>query len=143
MSIAYARSMATADYALLCHAALAQDNLISMLGAGIDRLNATSLPMNVAFTFVGRVVWDEAELGSPHVMRVVVRHEDGEHLADTEIPVMPVRAAGMHEGGVAAQLSLPIPLLIRRTGTYRYEMLVDGDVLRVLELRVATTMPQL
>jgi hypothetical protein len=135
--------MPTPDYALLCHAALVQDNLLSMLGAGIDRVDAPQLPMNVAFTFVGRVVWAEEELGAPHVLRVKVRHDDGEQLADMQIPVQPVRATGMHDGSIATQVCMPIPLLVRRAGRYVYELWVDGDLVRELELRIATTMPQL
>ena len=122
--------MAYADYALICNAArVDSDGLVSILGAGIDRLAGPGLPLNVVLTFVARIVWGEEELGSRHEVQIRVRYEDDEELARFDAFAEPQRDPQMVEGlPVATVLALPVPLQFRRFGKYYFQLRVNDEV---------------
>lgn len=95
-------------------------------------------------TLASRVVWDEAELGAPHILRVQVTHSDGERLASIEGSTEPRREEGMAPGQpVGTWLVLVLPLQFRREGDYSVSIALDTQVLKELPLVVETVLPQL
>jgi hypothetical protein len=122
--------MAYVDYALICNAArVDSDGLVSILGAGVDRLISSQLPSNVVLTFVARIVWGEEDLGARHEVQIRVRHEDDEELARFDAAPQPAREPGMADDlPVATVLALPVPLQIRRVGKYYFQLRIAGEV---------------
>jgi uncharacterized protein YuzE len=131
--------VATVDYALLCHAALVQENgLLSVLGGGVDRVGGVEFPLRFALTLAFRIEWDDAELELPHSLLIRVEHPDGERLAEVQGGLvaqrMPGVGPGMPVGSIAA---VPLALDVRRPGLYRVRISVDGDELKALPLSVS------
>lgn len=130
--------MAGLDFALLAHSARQEPagGLLSMLGAGINRLGAPEAPIEITLTFVGRVRWDEAELGQEHTWRLVVSHEDGERLVTLDGAAKPEREEHHLPWPITTAILFPVPLLFRRRGTYTVTLRVDDQPMALLPLLV-------
>ncbi len=136
--------MPSLDFALLCNAAMEHNGLVSILGGGFDRVSAPQWPINIPVTVASRVVWEEGELGVPHIVRVQVTHSDGEQLARVEGTTIPQREPGMDPGRpIGSMLVLVLPLQFRREGDYAVSIALDAHPLKELPLVVETVLPQL
>lgn len=137
--------MASVDFAILCSSAIEHGGLVSILGGGLDRVSGPQLPMQLVVTLVTRIIWDEAELGHPQILKLLVEHgDDGEQLAKIDGSAVPNRVPGsasdLPVGNVLIQ---PLPLDIRRAGRYRVIVAINGEPLATLPLIAETTLPQL
>lgn len=134
--------MADLDFALLCHSAMSHDGLLSILGAGFDRITGESMPIRSVITLVARARLDEDDLG--RVIRVGVdvlnpdensiAQVDGELQAERPVKAMPI-------GPIGSVMIMPLPLELAETGFYRFVLTLDGNVASELSLYVSTTAP--
>lgn len=136
--------MPSLDFALLCNSAMEHNGLVSVLGAGFDRVSAPQWPINIPVTVASRVIWKENELGTPHILRLEVTHQDGEQLARVEGTTVPRRQPDMDERRpVGSNLVVVLALQFRREGTYSISIAMDAEPLKALPLTVETVLPQL
>ncbi|MPY95424.1 MAG: hypothetical protein GEV08_20920 [Acidimicrobiia bacterium] len=130
--------MAELDFALLAHSARQEPagGLLSVLGAGINRLAAQEAPFEITLTFASRLQWDEGELGQDHAWELIVSHADGERLAVIGGSAKPEREDHHLPWPITTSILRPVPLLFRRPGTYTFTLRVDGEPLALLPLLV-------
>lgn len=127
--------MARLDFALLCNSAYVHEGLVSLLAGGLDGITAERMPVQVPVTVVSRVVWEEEDVGQPQLIRIAVHHEDGEPMGEATLQAVP------GPGPAVTVVALPVPLLLRRPGRYFYEVHVNGDVMKTMELNVRSVLP--
>lgn len=135
------------DFLILCRVGIEQENMFSLLGAGVTSFTSHQLPMNPTVTVAGRFYWRPEELGAAHVVAVrVEREEDGERLVDVTNPVQlspPELEGAQHVSRAARQMNilLDIPLNLRRPGTCVVKIVVDAKTIMESYFEVDTLMP--
>ncbi len=128
--------MPEADFVILCQAAVAQGNLISLLGGPIDTLEIDHVPAQVPLTVVARFLWTAGEMGREHRGEILYIGEDGERLMSAEFLVQPGRPPDLPPGWKAgSNLVLTFPVPVPRFGLYSFEVIVDDKSLKTLPFR--------
>jgi hypothetical protein len=127
-------------FAFLAHSALSHpDGTISAVGLGIDTIHATEFPAAVPLiTAVVKIEFDPSECGRDHVVEAIPLDPDGHRFANPlthtvrpeRNPVDPmltyVAPTVLTYGGLALQ----------KPGTHALSIVVDGQELASLPLRV-------
>jgi hypothetical protein len=137
--------MPSLQTAFLCNAASPDANgLVSVLGGFVDKVSALQLPVRSQIWLVARVVLDEADRKSQHVVVIQVDHTDGtEQVLRVEGTQPPQMGDFDPDLPVGALVILPMALEFRRVGLYNVSLIVDGDRLWECPLKVETQLPQL
>lgn len=74
--------MATLKYLLVCDHARAEAGLAHILGAGVDRVVAPSVPTATNLGLVAQLGFADAECGMVHAVRIVFRAENGDKVIE-------------------------------------------------------------
>jgi len=135
--------VAELDLALLCTSATFREGLLSVLEAGLERFSPDNYPANLAPVLVFRLSFSEDDFGTAHVVRITVRHDDGEPVAEVGVGVTyepPAESdpALSHFTVVIHQLLMQI----RRDGLYLVEITLDGELSSRIPFRVRARLPQ-
>jgi uncharacterized protein DUF6941 len=136
------------DWALLANAAEGPpDGLVYILGAGIDTLWRDQFPAPFGGAMVLRVLTNQLESVSSHRVEVRCSDDDGNAVLAQPIAftVPPREAPREHPPGwdLAANIVINLAAVrFERPGIYRFEILVDGELVRTLPFRlVQVTLP--
>jgi hypothetical protein len=130
------------DWALLANAAEGPpDGLVYILGAGIDTLWRDQFPAPFGGAMVLRVLTNQLESVSSHRVDVRCSDDDGNAVLAQPIAftVPPRVAPREHPPGwdLAANIVINLASVrFERPGTYRFEILVDGELVRTLPFRL-------
>jgi hypothetical protein len=130
------------DWALLANAAEGPpDGLVYILGAGIDTLWRDQFPAPFGGAMVLRVVTDRHESARSHRVEIGCSDEDGKPmLAQPIVLTVPPREPPRdHPPGwdLAANIVINLAAVrFEKPGTYRFEILVDGELVRTLPFRL-------
>lgn len=125
--------------ALLCDAATVRENLLHILGGGINRIWRPSFPAPLGVDLALVLTLSTVETQEQHRIRVVVQTADGRSLAEIkgEFGISPgpdVRAGER----LAVPLVLPLKAVqVPAEGIYSVEVLVDGQLQRSLTFTAA------
>ncbi len=130
------------DFAILCRAADAHDNLISLLSGPVDTAELSQTPAQIPLTLVVRFLWTPGELGREHRGEILFQTEDGERLMGADFIVKPDRPPDLPPGWKAGtNLVMTFPLPIPRFGLYAFEILVDDKHVKSLPFRAKPSLP--
>jgi len=135
--------VADVQNALLCNAAEVDPRgLVSMLGAFVDQIGGTDLPVRGQLWLVARVVLGPADDGG-HAFVVEVVGEDGEQVTRIDGSFQgPAPGSStdrdLPEGG---NLVVPLALEFRRAGLYEVRLLLDGEPRAEVPLAVRIIRP--
>jgi hypothetical protein len=121
--------------AVLCNAAsVEQSGLVSMLGAFIDTLTGTSLPIRQNVWLVSRLLFDPADVGIDQAIDIVVEND-----ASTGPPRPLIRISGTVRAEPTADIDprilgggpivFPLPLEFPQPGLYHVMFSLNGDLL--------------
>lgn len=130
------------DWALLANAAEGPpDGLVYILGAGIDTLWRDQFPAPFGGAMVLRVVTNRRESASAHRVEIRCSDEDGNAILAQPIvfTVPPREALREHPPGwdLAANIVINLAAVrIDKPGIYRFEIVVDDDLVRTLPFRL-------
>ncbi len=129
--------------ALLCDAAQVAAGKLFVLGGGWDRILVPNVPTATAVALIITVPWHRAN--ERHQLRATLLTQDGGEVRQ-QPGGPPVRFEGLFEVGrppgtpQGAALLVPIAISVPHTafqpGGYRWEIAVDGNVLRTLAFHV-------
>lgn len=119
------------DWVIACRFVEVHDNLATMIGAGIDRLEVPQLPSNIAVMIALRLtgVADEFDESIAHTFRNVVRDPDGAVVGDSGADgEMRVDAQGTREDWLAGiVLAAAVHFAAAKEGTYTIDFFVDDQ----------------
>lgn len=121
------------DWIIPCRYGEVHDNLVTMVGAGIDTFMFPEFPAAVQVGIAVRLLATADELGPDvtHAVRSVIRDPDGMALSDVEEEFQ----VGTHEEAALARsewlngiaLVAVVTFEATRPGSYSYEHIVDGS----------------
>jgi hypothetical protein len=137
------RRVADVQNALLCNAAEADPRgLVSMLGAFVDQIGGTELPVRGQLWLVARLVLSAADDGG-HAFVVEVVGQDGEPVTrlDGSFQGPPPGLGADPDLPQGGNLVVPLALEFRRAGLYEVRLLLDGEPRAELPLRVLVNPP--
>jgi hypothetical protein len=130
------------DWALLANAAEGPpDGLVYILGAGIDTLWRDQFPAPFGGAMVLRVVTNRLESAKSHRVEIRCSDEDGNAMLAQPIvlSVPPRDPPREHPPGwdLAANIVINLAAVrFERPGIYRFEILVDEELVRTLPFRM-------
>jgi hypothetical protein len=118
------------DTALLCDAVTVRENLLHILGGGINRIIRSEFPAPLGAALALRIMLHRTEVGRMHELQVILAGEDGQEIArvQAQFQVPPEALVNFHpneEVNVNLPLSLH-QLLVPRDGAYAFDLLIDG-----------------
>jgi len=144
--------MARLDFAMLANAAAGPpDNLIYVLGGGIDTVSASQFPVPLIATLVIRLLRNRTEVSTASRLRIEIQDQDGNAIllpgpAGNQVAVPPIHidvppvtpAPGLPpHWEIASNAIIPIVgLPLPHDGLYSIEILVNDQWVRSLPLRV-------
>lgn len=131
--------MARLQYALLAEfAKVDAGGLLTVVGAGFDRVAAQALPAHQAIAVGLRALLAQDEAEAP--LRVMLRPPEGLTLR-FETVLRPAPDARPHGGyiGVAMAINLTVPLMV--PGAYHLSIAVDGEEQQELSFEVEVSGP--
>jgi hypothetical protein len=139
----YCRAVAEVDFMVIgMHASAAADGTVTVVGAGIDRLVAPTLPVLQSIGLAGRVEFTRGETDSPHNVQFVFRLGSTVIGRGGEDAMVVAYPDGVPEGWPASLMfgvTLQVPLT--EYGIYHVDLLVDGQKLKTSSLLVVDSFP--
>jgi hypothetical protein len=134
--------------ALLCDAAHDYNGLVSILGGFINIVNVSALPVMAPIWYAARVGFDVDEQQIER-REIIVRARDSRNQTLAEVrahlrrdEIRAAQAASQAPELVAGvNLAFPFPFPIVAEGVYWVDLLVDGELLSALPLRVNLLQP--
>lgn len=126
------------DYALLCDYVRAESGLAHVIAAGIDTIYRPEVPAVANLGFLARFTFTDEDLGQEHQLELQLADQGGQQVARItgSPPLQPVPGLpeGWPYGGIIA---LNFGVLFSYHGPYRLTILLDGDPIKTINLRVA------
>ena len=125
------------DYALLCDYVRAEGGIAHVIAAGIDTINRPEVPSVANFGLFARVTFTDEDLDQPHQFEVGLHDQGGEEIAHVTGARQLRAVEGLPEGwayGAVLALNFGVPL--PRFGTYTITILLDGEPVKTINLRV-------
>lgn len=132
--------MAEVDLAVLCTAASFRDGLLSILEAGLERFSPADYPVTISPQLVFRLSFREEDFGVANLVRVAVRHDDGEPIAEVSVSVSYQPPAGKELSYYTVVIH-QLPMQIRRNGIYVVTLTLNGDLARRIPFQVEAQLP--
>lgn len=128
--------MAKVDFAILCHSAVSNKNMISLLEGPIDTLVISNLPFQAPLTLAIRFLWKLSELKRPHRGEILFHDEDRNEIMKVEFQteVSQPENSPFH-WDVGSNIILNFPLIIMKYGEYRFSILIDDKPIKELPFR--------
>jgi hypothetical protein len=125
------------DYALLCDYVRAESGLAHVLAAGIDTIYRPEVPAVANLGLLARFTFTDEDLGQDHQLELQLTDQEGQQVARVTgtPPLQPVPGLpeGWPYGGIVAlNFGVPFP----HHGPYRLTILLDGDLIKTINLRV-------
>lgn len=118
------------DTALLCDAVTVRENLLHILGGGINRINRPQFPAPLGAGLALRIMLHRTEVGRMHQLQVILAGEDGQEIARVEAQFqVPPEALVGFQPNEEVNLNLPLGLhglLVPHAGAYAFDLLIDG-----------------
>ena len=126
------------DFAFLAQTAdfLESDGKLIAWGIGIDGIKASRLPFQAsAMALVARILLflDEPEQGHTYAVKVIAPDGEEKTLCENENLNIPRQST---EQPSASNLIVALSIFYESDGVYRFKLLVDGEVLKEIPLRV-------
>lgn len=111
---------------------IAQDGLVTLAGVGLDRVDATLLPVSIAFNFFARVESEFNDLPGRHTAELTFMGED-RTLGRTGVEFWTT------EDKRNTQILINMAAVFEAPGSYRFELTIDGRAAGSwpLEIRLA------
>jgi hypothetical protein len=125
------------DYALLCDYVRAEGGIAHVIAAAIDTINRPEVPSVANFGLFARVTFTDEDLDQLHQFEVRLQDQGGEEIAHVTGARQLEAVEGLPEGwpyGVLLALNFGVPL--PRFGTYTLTLLLDGEPVKTINLRV-------
>jgi hypothetical protein len=133
--------------ALLCDAAHDYNGLVSILGGFVNILYVAGFPTPVPIWYAARVAFDAEEVRTEE-REIVVRARDvaDQTLAEVRAHLqrdeeLARRAEAMPDLASGLNLVFPFPFIVTAEGMYWVDLIVDGDLLSALPLKVILQQP--
>jgi hypothetical protein len=125
------------DYAVLCDYVRTEGGLAHVIAAGVDTIFAPEVPAGQNLGFLMRIAFARTECGRPHRVEVIFQDEDGERLTEISGLLSPEWQDGLPAGWrVGAMMGLNIGVPLPRFGLYSFEVLLNGNQVKTIPLRV-------
>ncbi|MDQ1438737.1 MAG: hypothetical protein QOK43_2366 [Acidimicrobiaceae bacterium] len=134
------------DFALLCSAATFRDGLLSVLEAGLEVFQPTSLPAVIQPWLVFKVAFGDDGRDGPQLARAYVELQgsdavEPERVADVGFSLI-APSASPDALSAFVMVIHPLPLQIRRSGVYTVNLVLNGELRRQLPFKVERLIPQ-
>jgi len=116
------------DFMIVCDYVRADQGVLHMIAAGVDRVFASEVPTGRNVGIGIRLLLTRNECGRPHQLELIFQDEDGVRLTEftgqfvAGIPSQPARGT-TGQRRHAAEYWSPLP----RYGGYSIELLIDGN----------------
>lgn len=126
------------DYAFLCDFVRAEESGVAhVISAGVDTVYAPQVPTGHNLGLLLRITFTQGECGRPHRVELFFRTTDGEDLAKVEGVVVPQWQDNLPPGWpVGAHLGLNFGVPLPAYGEYAFEIMIDDNSAKSLNLRV-------
>ena len=130
--------MAEVDFVIVADYVRMDDGVLHIVGGGIDRISAATVPTAQNLGLGLRLLFTRNECERPHELEIVFQDEDGAHLVEARLTLVPKIPPGFPAGflvpfTVNANLGVALP----RYGHYSFEILLDGQSKKSIPILVA------
>ncbi|HEX5496109.1 MAG TPA: hypothetical protein VFX70_16190 [Mycobacteriales bacterium] len=134
--------MPEVDFMVVCDYVRADAGGMHMIAAGVDRIQPSSVPYVQNLGVATRLALTRAECDVPHHIRLIFQDQDGKRILDVTATIAPKYPDDLPVGwrvkaGVALNVGVPLP----DYGLYAFELLVDGQSRKSIEMVVAPPPP--
>lgn len=129
--------MPEVDFMVVCDYVRTEGGLLHMIAAGVDRIRPQRLPMVQQFGVGVRLSLTRVECDVPHEVQLVFQDEDGQRIMqmDAEVRVsFPERS--LPGGKVRTALALNVGVPLQQSGGYSFELLVDRQMKKSVDMIV-------
>jgi hypothetical protein len=128
------------DYALLCDYVRGEGGVAHVIAAGIDTIYRPEVPTVANFGLLARFTFTDEDLGEEHRLELQLADQEGQQVARITgtPPLQPVPGLpeGWPYGGIITlNFGVPFP----QHGPYRLTILLDGNPVKTIDLRVVPT----
>lgn len=129
--------MAKLRAALLAEFARVQNNVLHVIGGGIDTVTVSEIPAAANFSAAIVATFTRNECGRPHRIDLILQDEDGDRLQQVNATTTPewndaVPASWVQQTMIALNFGVVFPGL----GAYSLEVLIDDRQEESLQIRV-------